>query len=114
LSRGLAIIKGRVKNFKNNSEIKTVPHVGWNQIEINLDNTSNLINPLKNINNGDFFYFIHSFYVDPENKECIKSNTTLDGFTFCSSIIHENIFASQFHPEKSGKKGLQILQNFFS
>jgi len=113
LSKGLAITKGGVYSFRNDSEIITVPHVGWNQIEINLENTSKMINPLKNINDGDFFYFIHSFYVDPENKEYIKSHTTLDGFRFCSSIMHENIFASQFHPEKSGKKGLQILQNFF-
>ena len=112
-TEGLGIIQGSTKEFKNISSVKTIPHVGWNQININTKEYSTSKDPFKNIQNGEYFYFVHSLYVHPENNEVIKTSTNHDGFTFCSSIMHENIFASQFHPEKSGKRGLLILDNFF-
>ena len=113
-TEGLGIIHGSTKEFKNVSSVKTIPHVGWNQISIlNREFTTNK-DPLKDIENGDYFYFVHSLYVSPEGKEVVKTSSNHDEFNFCSSIMHENIFASQFHPEKSGERGLLILDNFFN
>ena len=102
-SRGLGVLKGKIKAF-DKKKIKSIPHVGWN---------------LANFKNKDFFskkkelfYFVHSFYVDPKEKNIISSITNLNGFNFCSSIIYKNIFGCQFHPEKSGKTGLKFLKKF--
>lgn len=103
--KGLGIIKGRVKKFLSDTEHK-VPHMGWNTIEIIKD-----VPILKGIKSGDFFYFVHSFYVEPEEKGFISTLTDY-GIKFASSIVKENVFATQFHPEKSQKKGLIILENF--
>lgn len=114
LTKGLGIIEGSTKKFIDQPKVKTVPHVGWNKIEI-IESSNNIPNnPLRGITSDDFFYFVHSLYVQPVNQEVIKTMSNHDGFTFCSSIMHENIFASQFHPEKSGKRGLLILNNFFN
>jgi glutamine amidotransferase len=80
--------------------------MGWNTVEIEKE-----IPVLKGIESGDFFYFVHSYYVVPEQEEGIATRT-LYGRPFVSSIAQGNIFATQFHPEKSQQKGLQILQNF--
>jgi glutamine amidotransferase len=114
LTEGLGLIEGTTRKFIDIPMVKTVPHVGWNKIDIIESHISMPNNPLKDITNEDFFYFVHSLYVEPTNLECVKTFTNHDGFNFCSSIMHENIFASQFHPEKSGKKGLQVLKNFFN
>ena len=66
---------------------------------------------LQGIESGDFFYFVHSYYVTPDETQWISTFTTYDK-RFVSSIWKENIFAMQFHPEKSQKKGLKILENF--
>ena len=109
---GLNVIPGSVRNLKE--KVKTVPHVGWNSVKLNKDNARNENNSLVDtIKEGSYFYFVHSYFVEPENKSNVKTFTKHEGKTFCSSVIIDNIFASQFHPEKSGKKGLQILQNFF-
>jgi imidazole glycerol-phosphate synthase subunit HisH len=114
LTEGLGVIEGATKKFIDKSIVKTVPHVGWNKIEI-IESDHDIQNyPFKDITCDDFFYFVHSLYVEPANLDSVKSFTDHEGFNFCSSIMHENIFASQFHPEKSGKRGLQILQNFFN
>jgi glutamine amidotransferase len=109
---GLNIIPGSVKNLKEN--VKTVPHVGWNSVKLNKDNACSENNSLEDtIKEGSYFYFVHSYFVEPENKSNIKTFTEHQGKTFCSSVMIDNIFASQFHPEKSGKDGLAILRNFF-
>jgi len=114
LTEGLGVIEGATKKFIDKPSVKTVPHVGWNKIEI-IESDHNIQNyPFRDITSDDFFYFVHSLYVEPTNLDYVKSYTNHEGFNFCSSIMHENIFASQFHPEKSGKRGLQILQNFFN
>jgi len=109
---GLNIIPGFVKNF--DKEVETVPHVGWNSVELNKNNAQNESNILINtIKEGNYFYFVHSYFVEPENESSIKTYTRHENKIFCSSVMIDNIFASQFHPEKSGKDGLEILRNFF-
>jgi glutamine amidotransferase len=105
LQKGLDLIKGKVVKFKSDLNHK-VPHMGWNTVEVLRD-----IPILHGIKSGDFFYFVHSYYVIPEDESCI-STVTEYGIRFASSITKDNIFATQFHPEKSQQKGLQILENF--
>lgn len=112
LHKGLGFIKGQVIRFPdviNNNNIR-IPHTGWNKIykrEIDWNNT-----PLENTNNESYMYFIHSFYAQPYLKENILTYTTYSGFEFCSSVKKDNIIGFQFHPEKSGKDGLLIYDNF--
>ncbi len=103
--KGLDIIKGRVIKFIPDIDHK-VPHMGWNTVEILKD-----VPMLKGIRSGDFFYFVHSYYAEPEDKGLISTLTEY-GIKFASSIVKDNIFATQFHPEKSQKNGLKILENF--
>ena len=111
-SKGLGIIKGDIKKFHFYKEKKLkypVPHVGWNHIKINKRN--NKKNLLSDIQDNDFMYFVHSYYVS-NDKNLISIATTNYGKTnFCSAIQYENISAVQFHPEKSGKKGLIVYEN---
>ena len=111
-TKGIGLIKGSVNLFSKINEIKTIPHVGWNTVITEKFNQNNLDQP-ELLSSEDYFYFVHSLYVEPSEAEVIKTYTYHDGFKFCSSIMHQNIFASQFHPEKSGKVGLKILKNFF-
>lgn len=103
LHKGLDIIKGRVVRFSD--EVK-VPHMGWNQIKIEKDN---LI--YKDIPNNSYFYFVHSYYPVLEDKDAIATTTDY-GIEFVSSVLKDNVFATQFHPEKSSDLGLKILENF--
>ena len=103
--KGLDLIKGRVVKFEPDPGHK-VPHMGWNTIEKEKE-----VPMLQGIESGDFFYFVHSYYVIPDKTEWISSFTTY-GKPFVSSIRKENLFATQFHPEKSQQKGLRILENF--
>lgn len=102
-SKGLALLKGRVRAFPR-SDLK-VPHMGWNQLKI-------IGKPrlLAGIPDLSFFYFVHSYYVEPDSA--VTATETEYGINFASSIEHENIFATQFHPEKSQGLGLKVLQNF--
>lgn len=102
--RGLGVIKGEVIKFK--ADVK-VPHMGWN--EVNKIKDSPL---LKHIPPDTYFYFDHSYYVLPDEKVAIA--TTPYNRNFCSVIQKDNIFATQFHPEKSQKWGLQVLKNFYN
>ena len=111
--KGLDIIRGEVKHFpardKVNNTIK-VPQVGWNKIHFN---TAKCGLPIfNNINNDEYMYFVHSYYVAPENQKDIVTLTEYAGVKFCSSIARQNIFATQFHPEKSGEIGLTVYKNF--
>ena len=112
---GLGIMSGEVKKIpKKNKETK-VPHVGWNNVKRNtLLNGVQNIGPLKAFNDDDYFYFVHSYYVHPGNDNDIYTTTEYGGNEFCSSVLKENVFACQFHPEKSGENGLQILNKMFN
>ncbi len=101
---GLSIFKGSVKKFKMKN--LKIPHIGWNQINIVKRNPL-----LKEIKNNSFFYFVHSYYVSPKNKKIITTTTDY-GIKFVSGVNKDNIFAFQFHPEKSHNEGLKIINNF--
>jgi len=108
--RGLDVVKGRTVRFQisgHGTQAKLpIPHMGWNTIEIKTPSPI-----FKNVPNGSYFYFVHSYYVLPEDRRWI-STTTEYGVEFASSIWKENIFACQFHPEKSQEQGLQLLAKF--
>jgi glutamine amidotransferase len=110
--KGLDLISGIIKRFPETFEERKVkvPHIAWNTIfKLNQewDNTA-----LKDLNNNDFMYFIHSYYVKPKYDDCILTLTNYDGIEFCSAILRNNIFATQFHPEKSADKGISIYKNW--
>jgi glutamine amidotransferase len=115
VTRGMDILQGKVESFSRHVKSKKIPHIGWNRILTNNDvlKEDSFISPLKDINSDEYMYFVHSFYVDPDNKDIIATETEYDSFTFCSSVLKGNVFASQFHPEKSGTSGLKILKNYF-
>ena len=102
---GLGIIAGEVRRFEVAAEFK-VPHMGWNQV--NIEQTSPI---LKGIDNNTYFYFVHSYYVVPSDPSVISLTSDYDG-TFCAGICRDKLFATQFHPEKSQRAGLKVLQNF--
>lgn len=105
---GLNIFKGSVKRFELPDEFK-IPHMGWNQIRVN-DTPTNDTTLLDNVD-GEYMYFVHSYYIQPEDKNLITSTCDY-GMDVPVSIGRDNIHALQFHPEKSGKAGLEILKNF--
>lgn len=113
---GLDIFKGSVKKFPQNNNGKNikVPQIGWNRIYSG--NNENLWgqSPLKDIKNREYMYFIHSFFVNPEEDSIILSRTSYEGFEYCSSIKKDNVFACQFHPEKSGLEGLKIYKDWLA
>ncbi len=102
---GLGVFEGNVVRFSDNG-IK-VPQIGWNQVKI--------LRPecpvLKGIPSGSYFYFVHSYFPQPTEEGVVATRTTY-GDTFASSAWRDNVFATQFHPEKSQKNGLRLLKNF--
>jgi glutamine amidotransferase len=100
---GLGILSGSVVRFS--SDLK-VPHMGWNQIHVRKPTPL-----LRGIPDGTYFYFVHSYYVAPADPG-ITAATTEYGGEFTSLIARDNLFAMQFHPEKSQRWGLQVLENF--
>jgi len=100
---GLDVVPGRVIRFTHDLKI---PQIGWNQIDIQQDCPQ-----LEGIPGGSYVYFVHSYHVVPED-DAVIATTTDYGYEFCSGIRRGNLFATQFHPEKSSDFGLQILRNF--
>ena len=97
---------GKVLNRDKSAEPLKIPHMGWNNV------TQTISHPLwHGIKQGSRFYFVHSYYVDPVN-EAIVAGETEYGIVFTSAIACDNLFAVQFHPEKSAADGLQLLKNF--
>ncbi|MCR5183858.1 MAG: imidazole glycerol phosphate synthase subunit HisH [Opitutales bacterium] len=109
--RGLGIFKGNVLRFPSGTQDK-IPHMGWNTVEIVPGNEGNLSSGISS--NGESFYFVHSYYVSTTQEEIVWSKTHYAGIDFVSAIRRGNLFAVQFHPEKSQKKGLQIYKNFLN
>ena len=103
--KGLDLFPGKVVGFQAQENLK-VPHMGWNRIEKKIDSPF-----LDGLSSGDYVYFVHSFYVVPDDSS-IVATTTDYGDSFVSSIATESLFACQFHPEKSQELGLRILANF--
>ena len=102
---GLGIFDGSVVRFAENG-IK-VPQIGWNEVEFEKPECP----ILKGIESGSHFYFVHSFFPKPVDESIIATHTTY-GETFASAVWRDNVFATQFHPEKSQKLGLKLLKNF--
>lgn len=107
-TEGLALIPGRVVRFDADKNIK-VPHVGWFPINKSRSGRNGWgMSPLRGVRENEYMYFVHSFYAVPENDEDILSVTSYGGDEFCSSVLKDNIFATQFHPEKSAEEGMKI------
>jgi imidazole glycerol-phosphate synthase subunit HisH len=105
--RGLGIFNGKIVKFPKFSDKRLkIPHMGWNQVELAKETPL-----LKGIQNRTWFYFVHSYYPQPEDQEIIAGRTTY-GIDFTCAVSKGNIFACQFHPEKSSNLGLRILSNF--
>ncbi len=110
LHQGLGIIPGRCIKFSG-SNVKT-PQIMWNKIyPPNMDKFKSS-SPLFDISVNEYMYFVHSYYVEPQNGENILSVTKYNELEYCSSIVSNNVFGFQFHPEKSGIEGLKIYKNF--
>lgn len=103
---GLNIIKGKVNRF--DTTLMKIPHMGWNQVEYK---TKTRI--FEGIPNKGYFYFVHSYYVEPEDENLIVATTEYGGKEFASVIRKNNIWGVQFHPEKSANLGLKLLENFY-
>ncbi|MCL4253725.1 MAG: imidazole glycerol phosphate synthase subunit HisH [Anaerolineae bacterium] len=105
MHKGLGVLEGYVTRFPNNMGLK-VPHMGWNQLTFKRN--SPLVDDLSDVN---YAYFVHSYYCVPKHAE--DTLITADyGISFCAGVQRDNIYAVQFHPEKSQSTGLRILSNF--
>jgi glutamine amidotransferase len=107
-TKGLGWISGNVSKINNQNGKYKLPHIGWNQINILKDSKI-----FKDIENNSHMYFVHSYEFIPEDKSVISATTDYSSNIVCS-VEKENIFGTQFHPEKSDKIGLKIINNFIS
>ena len=107
-TKGLGWISGKVSKIDNQNGKYKLPHIGWNQINIVKDSKI-----FKDIENNSHMYFVHSYEFVPEDKNLISATTVYSSNIVCS-VEKENIFGTQFHPEKSDKTGLKIIDNFIS
>lgn len=109
---GLDLISGVIKRFPENFENRKirVPHIAWNTIYKSIQHWGSTA--LNDLANNEFMYFIHSYYVKPDDESCVLTLTNYDSIEFCSAIKSKNIFATQFHPEKSAEKGILIYRNW--
>jgi glutamine amidotransferase len=105
-TKGLGWISGKVSKINNQSGKFKLPHIGWNQINIVKESKI-----FQNIENNSHMYFVHSYEFIPEDKSVISATTDYSSKIVCS-IERENLFGTQFHPEKSDKTGLVIIKNF--
>jgi glutamine amidotransferase len=106
--KGLELLEGTVKRFNLESQYK-IPHMGWNQIKIN-NTPKNNVSILEGVDN-EYMYFVHSYYINPSDEDVVTAYTNYS-MDVPVAIGKNNLFALQFHPEKSGKAGLRILNNF--
>ena len=103
--KGLGLLKGKIRKIPKQEGIK-VPHMGWNSLEIK--NKSGIF---ENVNDGEFVYFVHSYYLTADNESDVSARTFYS-VPIDAAVCHENISAVQFHPEKSGECGLKMLRSF--
>jgi imidazole glycerol-phosphate synthase subunit HisH len=101
--KGLSIFKGKCRKFDGKG--LKVPQIGWNSINIVKKEL------LEGVKDDSYFYFVHSYYVEPEDKAIVATETDY-GIEYCSGVSSGNVNAFQFHPERSGEIGLKILENF--
>lgn len=103
--KGLGVFRGRIIKFSNNTEYK-IPQIGWNSLEIRDDSKL-----FKGIMNQSYVYFVHSYYLEAEDESIVAASADYANY-FHAAVEHGNVYACQFHPEKSGEIGLKILKNF--
>ena len=107
----LAILKGSTKRLppKKTEQVGLkIPHMGWNSVSLSIQHPV-----FEGIPNDSYFYFVHSYYADPEDKDIVAGVTNY-GIDFCSAVAWDNVAAVQFHPEKSGTVGLRLYRNFLT
>ncbi len=111
--QGLSVIQGKVLSLKRLSEKIRIPNMGWAKTRLKRNSI------FDELREEEFFYYLHSYYVEPKDKEKVKvgefigfDNEENESIRFVSAIHQENVFAVQFHPEKSGQAGLKIIENF--
>ena len=107
----LAILKGSTKRLppeKTDRVGLKIPHMGWNSVSLSIQHPV-----FEGIPNDSYFYFVHSYYADPEDKDIVAGVTNY-GIDFCSAVAWDNVAAVQFHPEKSGAVGLRLYRNFLT
>ena len=105
---GLGILKGEILRIPEEPELK-IPHIGWNSLE--LMNSGRLFAQLPQ---NEYVYFVHSYYLKAADTSIVKAVTQYGNTTIHASVEKDNVFACQFHPEKSGDVGLKILKNFLN
>ena len=105
-TKGLGWISGKVSKIDNQNGKFKLPHIGWNEIEIQKESKI-----FKDIKNKSHMYFVHSYEFIPEDKSVISATTDYSSKIVCS-VERDNLFGTQFHPEKSDKTGLKIIENF--
>lgn len=111
IHKGLNIIPGKVVKFDSAKCVEKIPQIGWNSVCLPQGKTwENTI--FQNIKPKDQVYFVHSYFFKPEIDDFILSETIYGGYKFCSAVKKGNTYGCQFHPEKSGKIGLNIIENF--
>jgi len=106
IHKGLGIIDGKVTLFKRKPINLKIPHMGWNKLIYNKNSFFN------DISKKSYFYFCHSFFVKPKNSKVILAKAKYGENLFCAALMSKNIIGCQFHPERSGREGLKILENF--
>ena len=107
----LAILKGSTKRLPPEKTERVglkIPHMGWNSVSLSIQHPV-----FEGIPNDSYFYFVHSYYADPEDKDIVAGVTNY-GIDFCSAVAWDNVAAVQFHPEKSGAVGLRLYRNFLT
>ena len=107
-TKGLSWISGKVSKINNQNGKYKLPHIGWNEVNIVKDSKI-----FKNVENNSHMYFVHSYEFIPNDKSVISATTEYSSNHVCA-VEEENIFGTQFHPEKSDKTGLKIIDNFIS
>ncbi len=104
-AKGLGVFDGAIKKIPSGDGLK-IPHIGWNSLEIKKENGL-----FKGIDKNSYVYFVHSYFLDAKDKKIVSAQTEY-GVKIDAAIEKDNVFATQFHPEKSGETGLKILKNF--
>lgn len=103
----LGLVAGACERFDFRDPAIKVPHIGWNELNIVSDHPV-----MSDVDSGDEFYFVHSYFANPRDKSHVLGTTDYGGKVFCSVIGRDNLFATQFHLEKSGRLGLKLLEGF--
>lgn len=110
---GLGLVSGNVVKFPELEPGTKVPHIGWNTVSF-LEHTRAENCLFHSVGKNPFVYFVHSYVLQPGGQDLILALTNYGGHTFCSAFRRGNIFGCQFHPEKSGKAGMRIIENFIN